>query len=109
MHGIKPNGCGIVSTRLRRAATVKTWALTPILLFLAACGTHPVKMYDGPDRPSTEVSTVRLWSPGVMVLKIDGKCPVIEITCDDFAFRIKEFPHTVTNSPCPLDILKFDP
>jgi hypothetical protein len=47
------------------------------LMLLAAitggCSTYPVKMYDGPEKTVSELSTIRLWSPSVIVRSIDGK------------------------------------
>lgn len=48
-----------------------------ILILLAAvtggCATHSVKMYEGPEKPASELSIVRLWNPNVVVMGIDGK------------------------------------
>ena len=49
---------------------------------IVGCAEVALQRYDGPERPTTEVSTVRLWtptatnifdSPGLMVKAIDGK------------------------------------
>jgi len=54
---------------------IRNRALTPIvLLLLAACGGGgAVKMYEGEEKTSTEVATVRLWSPDISVIAVDGK------------------------------------
>ena len=40
---------------------------------LGGCATVALQLYDGPPRPAADVSTVRLWGPGVIVQKVDGK------------------------------------
>ena len=52
---------------------MKRFLLVLITILFCGCSTYPVKMYDGPEKPTTELSIVRIWNPGVIVKSIDGK------------------------------------
>ena len=47
--------------------------LALVVIIVSGCSTHSVKMYEGPEKPLSELVIVRLWNPGVMVRSIDGK------------------------------------
>ena len=48
-------------------------ALLLAMIALTSCATVSLQLYDGPPRPESEVSVVRLWGPAVIVQKVDGK------------------------------------
>jgi enoyl-CoA hydratase/carnithine racemase len=52
---------------------VRVIALLLSLVTLTSCATVSLQLYDGPQRPNSDVSIVRLWGPGGIVQKIDGK------------------------------------
>ena len=52
---------------------MKKVLLMLIAVLFSGCSTYPLKMYDGPERPPTELSIVRIWNPSVIVKSIDGK------------------------------------
>ena len=77
--------------------------LIALALVLGGCATHSLKMYEGPEKPVSEVATVRLWSPGVIVRSIDGK-PAMStgreshayLNPGDHEFKVS---HVVANTP----------
>ena len=52
---------------------VRVIVLLLSLVTLTSCATVSLQLYEGPQRPDSDVSIVRLWGPGGIVQKIDGK------------------------------------
>jgi len=58
----------------------RTVGLLLAMSLLTSCAVEALKMYDGPPKLDTDVSILRLWGPGVMVLKVDGKDAMVKGT-----------------------------
>jgi hypothetical protein len=58
-----------------------------VTFVISGCSTHSVKMYEGPERPVPELSTVRLWNPRVIVQSVDAK-PVSVLANESHAYLI---------------------